>query len=217
MASTAKYATSAIDDLQRQFIEEARETLDAMLSCFRAAEAEIAEPEAAYESFRRSAHNLKGIGGTFGFYSLSVISHLLEDRVRQVAPEEFGGCVEILAFIDRMNDIVEAGFEPDEASLRRIVDDLARATASPQDDPAGRRTVVIVAGSGTLGQLVRHGLEESGFRGISHSDPYEVLSFILRTRPDAVVCTAELSGLSGFDLVHGSSRCPRPRTFRLRC
>ena len=208
MASKAKDDSPIFDDLRGQFIDDARETLDGMLSCFRAAEAESADPELVYQSFLRSAHNLKGMGGTFGFPSLSVLSHLLEDRVRRVAVPDFADCSEVVVFIDRMVDIVESGVEPDEAELRRILADIEKATASPHDDPAGRRTVVIVAGSGTIGQLVRHGLEESGFRGVSHSDPYEALSFIVRTRPDAVVCTAELNGLSGFDLVHGLVSMP---------
>ncbi len=196
------------DSLRGDFIHDAREELDSMLSSFREAEAESADPGAAYQSFLRSAHNLKGLGGCFGFHSISVISHLVEDRLRQLRPAEFGACTDVVAFIDRMTGIVEDGVEPDEASLRLILDDLAGTTVSPQGDRAGSRTIVIVAGSGTIGQLVRHGLEGAGYRCVSHSDPYEALSFIVRTRPDAVVCTAELSGLSGFDLVHGLVSMP---------
>ena len=194
--------------LRGDFIHDAREELDNMLSSFREAEAESADPGTAYQSFLRSAHNLKGLGGCFGFHSISVISHLVEDRIRQLRPAEFGACAEVVAYIDRMTDIVESGVEPDESELRRILDNLTKATASPQDGPAGRRTVVIVAGSGTIGQLVRHGLEESGFRCVSYSDPYAAMSFIVRTRPDAVVCTAEIAGLSGFDLVHALVHMP---------
>ena len=208
MATKANDHSPVFDDLRSEFIETARETLDGMMSSFRAAEAESADPEVACQAFLRSAHSLKGMGGMFGFHSISVIAHLLEDRMRRFAAAEFGDRGDVVPFLDLMSRIVEGGVDPDEATLRRILSDLATATASPLDDPGGRRTVVIVAGSGTIGQLVRHGLEESGFCGISHSDPYEALSFIVRTRPDAVVCTAELAGLSGFDLVHGLVAIP---------
>ena len=208
MASKANDHSPIFGELRSEFIDTARETLDGMLSSFRAVEADDVDPEVACQAFLRSTHSLKGMGGMFGFHSISVISHLFEDRMRRFAAADFGDRGEIVPFLDRMSRIVESGVDPDEGALRRILADLDKATASPQDDPAGRRTVVIVAGSGTIGQLVRHGLEESGFRGISHSDPYEALSFIVRTQPDAVVCTAELAGLSGFDLVHGLVSIP---------
>ena len=195
-------------ELRGEFLDTAREKLDDMLARFRGAEAETEDADAGLQSFLRSLHSLKGQGSSFGFHSLSVISHLLEDRMCRKSPAEFGGCTEIVAFLDRMTEIVETGVEPAEGALEGILAGLDNPYRAAAENAAGMRNVAIVSGSGTITQLLRFGLEESGFRSVSHSDPYTALPFIVRTRPDAVVCTAELVGLSGFDLVHALVSMP---------
>lgn len=207
MAAAANDYSPIYTRLCGEFLENARETLDGMAALYRATQAGSADPEPAFQAFLRSLHNLKGLGGTFGFHSLSVISHLLEDRLRWLPANEFGGCFEILSYLDAMSKIVDDGMEPDATRLRDILSQLARDTASRAGD-AARKSVVIVSGSGTMRELVHHGLTQAGFRGVTYANPYEALSYIVRSRPDAVVCTAELVGLSGFDLVHALRAMP---------
>lgn len=215
MATKSNNHANFYGELRAEFLDEARDKLDNMAARFRAAESETEDAYSAFQSFLRSLHSLKGQGSTFGFPSLTLISHLFEDRMHRVPPDDFGGCGEVMVFLDRMAAIVESETEPDEATLRGIMERLAALTPVPQQNPATLQTVVIVSGSATIAQLVRFGLEERGFRAVFLSDPYEALAFIVTGKPAAVVCTSELRGLSGFDLVHSLVAMPATAGIRV--
>jgi len=205
---------SVFAELRDDFLDAAREQLDELAAMHGAGREGNTDPAPVFEAFLRSVHNLKGQGSSFGFPSISMIAHMLESRLASSTPEVFGESGEVLPFIDRMAAIVEARIEPDEKELQTILASLESGPASERETLAAAPRVVIIAGSNTVGEMVRFGLEEEGFNVTAIPDPFEALSYIVRSMPKAVVCTAEIPGLSGLDLVHALTAMPVTRQVR---
>ena len=75
----------------------------------------------ALASLRRLAHNMKGIGGSFGYPALSQIAHRMESYVSDLTTwtSETPGLLQ--KFIDRMAEMLERAQQPSDEELAQIV------------------------------------------------------------------------------------------------
>ncbi len=72
-------ATSIVDQLRDEFLADARDRLVQMQEAIELAFATGNAGGDTLVALRRQGHNLKGMGGGFGFPSISVVAHLMED------------------------------------------------------------------------------------------------------------------------------------------
>src|SRR5262245_20209062 len=68
--------------------------------------------DAGLSALRRQAHNMKGIGGSFGYPALSQIAHRMENYVNDLSTwtAETPGALQ--KFIDRMSEMLERATQP---------------------------------------------------------------------------------------------------------
>ncbi|MBM3571933.1 MAG: hypothetical protein FJX52_06150, partial [Alphaproteobacteria bacterium] len=72
-------------------------------------------------AIRRQAHNLKGMGSSFGFPAISMVAHRLEDYLVDLgalSPHELHDAQQ---FLDALQFIVRRGIDPNEEELGELV------------------------------------------------------------------------------------------------
>ncbi|MBC8238983.1 MAG: Hpt domain-containing protein [Alphaproteobacteria bacterium] len=111
-----------IDRLKAEFMEFANNALDELDSLIEAGHAPNCDAEHIINAVRRSAHNLKGMGSSFGFPLITLLALRLEDYFigRQVLDHEI--LSEAYSFINRMRETLEGRFDGvNEADVMRTL------------------------------------------------------------------------------------------------
>lgn len=200
-------AAAYLDDdiyaqLRQDFLTDTRERLDLM-------ETATAGPEGADAllSIRREAHSIKGMAGSIGFPSLTIISHRLEDFVAELTDLSEAHASQVLAYIDCLRGIVEDGRDPGDKKTAAILRALPAHTGGPlavgdfEVKAARRVEVLLVVPGRAVRQMITGELRALGFRVSTVPSPWQALELAARTKPDLVITSAVMDQLSGIDLV----------------
>lgn len=153
-------------------------------------------------TIRRETHNIKGTGASFGFPIVGLIAHRLEDYVSGLDVLEERHVSDIAVFLDRLLDIVEAGREPDDKAAEALVRSLP---AHPGVDfelaDAVETEVLLVSPSKTISLATMQTLRACGYRVTTARTALEAIEIAVRSRPDLIITSAVMAGVSGNDLV----------------
>ncbi len=118
MASDAR-TDSVIDRLRVRFVKTALVKLDGI----DAAIARLGRDDAATAEIKSNAHTLKGMGGSFGFMSVTRIAEALEDYVA-VSGAGAVMAADTQKYSNAMRAIVVDGVEPGEDELDALIGKL---------------------------------------------------------------------------------------------
>ena len=156
----------------------------------------------ALMTIRREAHNLKGMGGSFGFPVISLIAHRLEDYISGLETLGERHVSDLAVFVDRMQDIVEAGQDPDDGAAGALVRGLPAHPSLDFGQSAARDVeVLLVSPSKAVAQMAVHTLRALGYRVTTARSAWEAIEIAVRVRPDLIITSALMAGVSGVDLV----------------
>jgi len=200
-------ANEIIAKLAVEFLEDARDRLERMESMLNDTAESAGVSSEALQDFKRELHTLKGQAGSFGFSSVSMIAHHLEDTLDGVEPSQPDLRPTVNRYIDAMESIIGQGQEPDQSVLQETLRALPTLRAEADADVL----ILIVSASRAITKKLRGEVEAQGYRSVTLSDPFEAFRFVASSRPECVVCSATLSGISGFDLIHGLASMPNLR------
>jgi len=152
-------------------------------------------------TLRREVHNLKGMGGSFGFPVISLIAHRLEDYIAELPALDARHAADATVFVDRMQDIVELGRDPDDVDAGNLVRGLP-AHPSFQFGATEMREVeiLLVSPSRAVSQIALRTLRSLGYRVTTARSAWEALELAVRARPDLIITSAVMAGVSGIDL-----------------
>lgn len=117
-----------IANLRGEFLEDARGRLDTMIA-LRQAAARADDPGDPYAAFRAELHTMKGMGQSFGFASITMISRRLETYLLALDAAAFAISDAIAPYLDAIGGIVDGGEEPDDDRLDELLDGLASPAA----------------------------------------------------------------------------------------
>jgi CheY-like chemotaxis protein/HPt (histidine-containing phosphotransfer) domain-containing protein len=197
-------ASSYLDDqifaqLRADFLADARERLDAIeASAMASGEADT------LLTIRREAHSVKGLAGSLGFPSITLIAHRLEDFTAEMARLSEENARDVLAYVDCLRTIVDAGRDPGDsktsALLRSLPAHSGRGHADFQVGEARQVEVLLVAPGRAVRRMITGELRSLGFRVSTASSPWQALEMAARTQPDLVITSAVMDELSGIDL-----------------
>ena len=153
------------------------------------------------QTVRREIHTVKGQGGSFGFPSLTVIAHRLENYLVDLETLKTRQLDDVLKFLDRMQEIAESGVNPEDDAVSAIVRTLpAKGAAEDGFQEVGNLEILLVAGSRIVRRAVEGELNKRGFRVVTVESPIDVFETVIRTRPDMVIASAMMDKISGIDL-----------------
>jgi len=153
------------------------------------------------QTVRREIHTLKGQGGSFGFPSITAIAHRLENYLHDLQTLTPRQMDDALVFIDRLQEIADAGANPDDDEVSRIVRSLpAKGAAKDDFQETSGLEILLVAGSRIVRRAIEGELNKRGFRVVTVASPIDVFESAIRTRPDMIIASAVMDKISGIDL-----------------
>ena len=165
-------------------------------------ETHAAKVDAGYtlQTIRREVHGLKGMGGSFGFPSITVIAHRLENYMVDLETLNTRQLDDILIFLDRMQEIADSGINPEDDEVSAIVRTLpAKGAAMDDFQEVGNLEILLVAGSRIVRRAIEAELSKRGFRVVTVESPIDVFETVIRTRPDMVIASAVMDKISGIE------------------
>jgi len=196
--------------LRQEFLDDAAERLRDMNGYVETARQKSSARKDSLAAFRRDLHTLKGQGGSFGFPSISEISHQFEDFLSQVGPEDFAQNRIVSKYLESMEMIIETGSEPAADDLGSILNSLSKF-AQLAKTMAHQFNVILVCDSRTIRHMVGQEIKSYGFTVVSASDPFDAMRSIVEDNPDYAIFSATLGKLSGFDMIHALAAMPSTR------
>ncbi|HVJ44244.1 MAG TPA: Hpt domain-containing protein [Dongiaceae bacterium] len=203
---------SGYDDMTKQldieYHDDASERVAEMAQCL----AQIGQDgptDALLGNIRRQGHNLKGTAASFGYPVVTMIAHRLEtylNDMRQWTPKALE---DLYRFVDRMGEMLDRPHQPSDDEIAQIVRGLP-AQSLDMAAPAGTGNldiqikvveIMLVTPTRTIAKLLSQQIIACGFRVNSVADPIEGLTMAIRTRPDMIITSQAMKGMTGVDLI----------------
>lgn len=192
------------DRLRLEFIDDARDRLEVMNAAIGGAEKGTRDHGEVVGLLRLEAHNFKGMGTTFGYPTVSLVAHRLEDYLsglKKLDPKQLG---DSQIFVDRIAELVDRAEQPQLAETNRIIRALpVRYQFEVTDVEVHDVEIMLVTPSKVVAKKVGAELAACGFRTLTITDPIESISLAVRVPPDMVIASMVMDGLSGLDLIRG--------------
>lgn len=210
--SDAAATEAVLREMRQEFLDEAGDATREMtlrIEQFRREPGDLAE---LIRAARRQALSLRGQGEILGLSPLSTVGHRLTDYLsesRNVMPALILDDLE--AFLEVILDLVE-GRIPTDAEQGPLVRRLpAKRGFAPEDIEVRDIEIMLVMEPGTQTHFVERELQQCGYRTVQIGSTFEALPLIVRTKPDMVIVSAVMPGLSGIDLAIGVASMPETR------
>lgn len=211
----------------REFLDWVRDSVDELGVNLMAFDNKRLGPAECKEALLRQVHNIKGSAGAYGFATISMIAHRLEDYLAAAGMLQPKHCRDLFCFLDEISAIAQKGQDPERRDSRQV---LRRLPASPGPTPAnplaaaasaasiaeegGRsgqhgsqaaweqeeREALIVTPSRLVNGIVRSVATGSGLRVVSTASSVEALTMAIHSKPDLVIASLVMNNLDGVDL-----------------
>ncbi|HEY1384647.1 MAG TPA: Hpt domain-containing protein [Dongiaceae bacterium] len=161
-------------------------------------------PDSALSALRRQAHNMKGIGGSFGYPALAQIAHRMENYVNDLTTWTRETPDQLQRFIDRMAEMLDCPQQPTEEELAQIVRALPTHLVqnfSVRDISKHTVEILLVTPTRALAKLLAQQIMACGVRVNAVNEPMDGLNAALRARPDMIITSQIMRAMTGLDLV----------------
>ena len=162
---------------------------------------------------QRRVHNIKGTAGTFGFPSITLIAHKLEDYLESLkSPAEHTRDIQV--FLDIIRDIVERGTDTPEEEYPALLRNLPRLRHDLVPVQSTREIHVLLAmPKDVQRRIVQQELASCGFDVTCVDTGVAAIGLALSTRPNAVFASLVLADMSGSDLARALAAIGATRKF----
>lgn len=164
------------------------------------------------ESLRYFAFETKGQARNFGMTLLGLVAARMEDYLNALDHIPDWSVPGIRAFLDALQNVVNGGIS-DDADPSLVVRGLpARPRVLGVDDNETLDVeVMLVMELNAATGIVEREMQACGYRTTVVTSPFEAFESAVRTRPDMVIVSDYLKGLSGIDLATALATMPETR------
>ncbi len=161
---------------------------------------------------KRIAHSIKGLGGSFGFISVSRIAHALEDFLEVSGSDGRIPIPETRVHIETMRRVLNSGTEPPEEETAMLLDTLPAPT---QPGAAAvkrfKGKAVLLLPSGVQRKIIARELNSFGLRTTVFDDPLHGIDFALSGATDLLITTMQMKRMTGLELAQAMAVFERTR------
>jgi len=183
--------------LLRDFIESTRDKLDGIDEAIDAIYKDAENRGELFFGLQRDVHSLKGSAGTYGFPSVTLIAHRLEDYMESTRRLSHESWLEVQVFIDVIRSIIDTGVEPSKDGRTAILSQLPTTGGAVSGQNQHKVTILLVMPQGVQRSLVGSELSSCGFDISFAETPYEAINLAITLQPQAVVSSYEFAGING--------------------
>ncbi|KAA5607037.1 response regulator [Roseospira marina] len=205
-------ADSVLAEMRREFLDELADGARDLTLAIDAARHDPGTVPEVVRLGQRFGLTIRSRSETLGLSPLTAIGLRLGDYLGEVRNVPAGLVLDDLErFVELALDIGE-GRIPVDAEQGPLVRTLpAKRGFAPAEVEVRDIEVVLVMEPGTQTHFVERELQQCGYRTVQVSSTFEALPLIVRTKPDMVVVSAVMPGLSGIDLTIGLTAMPETR------
>jgi len=166
----------------------------------------------ALATVRLEAHSLKAVASSFDMKALNVVCHRFEDYFFNVSDLKTENCKDILFFVDRMAECLEAFSNDIELDVSLLMRKLPnKGGFNIGDVMVSEIEVMLVMAPGIATKIVTRELLECGYRMINVASTLDAIQLIPAMKPDAVIVSNIMPELSGIDLACALKAMPTTR------
>ncbi len=200
-------------DLQAtdEVADEARDLVSNFDLRLQQVRAGVLDRATAVTMLSRDSHNLRAKSRTVSIPGLASLAHRLDDYlsdIDQIADEHID---DLQAFSDRIAGVLE-GDEISAEEVATVVRELPHKKNFDLSDITITNTeVTLVLPQRSAAKIVERELAACGYRVSIVMDPFEALELIIESRPDMVITSMVMKGLSGADLACALAAMPVTR------
>lgn len=191
-----------VANLTQEFLGESSDRLARMqVSLTNLAGSAVADRDAVL-GLSREIHSVKGSAANFQFRTVATVAHRFEDYMAATLDQSPLPVEDYQRFVDTLSDLIDLGREPDPkqaAQLQSKLPVLAAFDPSTISAKPGRALVVIRAR--TMGHMLSRELANCGFVAQTALDAFDAIRLAVTERPDIVLTSAVMDGISGVDLI----------------
>jgi len=150
----------------------------------------------------REVHSVKGAAANFQFRTLATAAHRFEDYMAATLDGGTLPIEEYQRFVDIMSDLIDIGKEPDSSRASAILSGLpVLAAFDPTSVTAQPGRALVVIRARTMGHMLSRELANCGFLAQTALDPFDAIRLAATEKPDVVLTSAVMDGLSGVELI----------------
>ena len=184
-----------------EFLADARERIEDISAELDNSQSQEGDAEATLLEIPRQCYNMKGMGGSFGFPTITLIAHRIEDYLARVHVITAEVAYDLDIYCQRLLDIVTAGKDPGSDGAALIVRTLPAFSHFQVDEVTAHGTeVFLVTPSMTIGAIVGRELAECGYKVTRFSNAWEAMQFAASTKPNLVITAAVMEVIDGVNL-----------------
>ncbi len=192
---------NAVAEVLQDFLDECEDRLteiDTALGSLRnkknLSETEVLE-------IKRHVHSLKGMGSTFGFSSISLLAHALEDYFETMFSPDETGIHDTQLFVDRIREILEQKENVSDAAVAQILRDLPLKAKRRTIRKENRSlSILILMPRGLQRRIVASELSQFGFNVLIAQSSLDAIEQGIRLQPDLFMANMVSEDISGLEL-----------------
>ncbi len=153
--------------------------------------------------FARIVHSIKGSAGSFGFPSLGVICHKLEDYVGKTAHFSPKAVGDITAHLDAIESIISRGIDPSDAKSRLLFKQLPVPTEFGPEvaAPVFHLHALFIGPRDVQFRIVDAELRACGIQSTISPNSFHGVELAVRTHPDFIMVAYVVDLLDGIEIV----------------
>ncbi len=164
------------------------------------------------EPLRRFAFETKGQAHNFSISLLEMVAARLEDYTSAVTSIDEGRVEDLRIYLDTITDILDGSIGPDTPPANVVRTLPARpASSSIADAKVLDVEVMLVMLHGAQTRFVERELQACGYRMSICTSTTAALDHAIHTKPDMMIISAMMPGMSGIDLCIALSHMPETR------
>ncbi len=193
-------------ELRREFLIEARDRLDDAQAALEGIYNNTIDRTKAVTVIRRNVHSLKGMGKSFGFPTVSLVAHRLEDFLAEITPASKLDPKDIQTFLDYIDEIIQYGSDQGLSDANALVRVLPTGSQFNVENFENREVEVLLMGpSRMVSRMVETELASCGYRVSLAATPWKAFELAVCTLPDIIITSVVMDHISGAELVRALS------------
>jgi CheY-like chemotaxis protein/HPt (histidine-containing phosphotransfer) domain-containing protein len=205
-AMNADSRDQILAQLCSEFLVDAQDRLEDIAHELKTSQTPDSDAEETLLAIRRQCHSLKGMGGAFGFPTITLIAHRLEDYLARAHVINPRIVRDINFYCQRLLHIISNGEDPGPDAAAEIIHALPTFSLFDVEDIVPLSTeILLVTPSKTIGVIVGRELAGCGYKVTRFSNAWEAMQFAASTRPDLVITAAIMDVIDGVNLLRALS------------
>ncbi len=209
--STPDGADATFQALREDFLEDAAEDLNNLLSYLNEALAGSRPIDETLRDARRVAVMLVGGANGFELPLIGVAAQRLDDYIVSLSPDDSRGLRDLASYAETLLDLLAAPEDYDETAAHLVRRLPAKGTFEPVEIDVREVEVLLVMQPGVATRVIERELIECGYRMTTLGNCFKALEFAARTLPDLIIISAVMPDLDGIDICIALKAMPATR------